>query len=179
MTRIRSALFGCLIVFAASSPAVAQSVSSDQAGPPRTNLISTNPIGIIFEWFNGEFEHAVNPTMSLALAATRFDFDNANYTAVDGIARYYPTARAIRGFSFGGSVGFVNVGEDTNCSGCTPFDESAFTIGVRGDYVWILGRDQRFAVAAGVGAKRLFYSDENNNGSEGLPIGRLSVGYAW
>lgn len=160
------------------TPARAQSAASDQAGIQRTNLISSNPIGIIFEWFNGEFEHAIKPTVSLAVAGSHFGFDDANYTSIDGIARYYPSARAIRGFSIGGSVGGVRVSED-NCDGCTPFDESAFTLGIRGDYVWILGRDQRFAVAAGIGAKRLFYSENDNVGTEGLPIGRLSVGYAW
>ncbi|MBA2707714.1 MAG: hypothetical protein H0U59_07925 [Gemmatimonadaceae bacterium] len=177
MTLLRFAGLAGMLSVLAASPLAAQQSDSDRRGVPRTNLVSTNPIGLIFEWFNGEFEHAVNPTVSLALAGTRFDFDDANYTAVDGIARYYPTARAIRAFSFGGSVGYVNVTED--CPGCESFEESAFTIGVRGDYVWILGRDQRFAVAAGIGAKRLFYSDDTNNGSEGLPIGRLSIGWAW
>ncbi len=166
------------VVAGFATPAGAQSAGSDQAGIVRTNLISSNPIGIIFEWFNGEFEHAIKPTVTLAVSGSHFGFDDANYTAIDGIARYYPSARAIRGFSIGGSVGAVNVSED-NCDGCTPFDESAFTVGIRGDYVWILGRDQRFAVAAGIGAKRLFYSENDNEGTEGLPIGRLSIGYAW
>ncbi|MBA3340295.1 MAG: DUF3575 domain-containing protein [Gemmatimonadaceae bacterium] len=177
MTRVRSVLLGILITLAASSPVMAQSAGSDQAGMPRVNLISTNPIGIIFEWFNAEVEHAVSPTLSLAVAASRFEFDET-ITVVDGIARYYPTARAIRGFSFGGSVGYAGVTND--CSLCeNNDDDTAFTVGVRGDYVWILGRDQRFAVAGGIGAKRLFYSKDNTFGPEGLPIGRLSVGYAW
>jgi len=161
-----------------TTPAAAQSAGSDQAGIVRTNLISSNPIGIIFEWFNGEFEHAIKSTVTLAVSGSHFSLGDANYTAIDGIARYYPSARAIRGFSIGGSVGAVKVSED-NCDGCTAFDESAFTIGIRGDHVWILGRDQRFAVAAGIGAKRLFYSESDNEGTEGLPIGRLSIGYAW
>ncbi|HVF40950.1 MAG TPA: hypothetical protein VM939_13705, partial [Gemmatimonadaceae bacterium] len=146
MKSLRLAVLAGVFTVAAASPLAAQNIDLDRAGMARTNLISSNPIGLIFEWFNGEYERAIAPTVSLAVAATRFDFDDANYTAIDGIARYYPSARAIRGFSFGGSVGFVNVteDEDDDCVGCEEFDESAFTIGVRGDYVWILGRDQRF-----------------------------------
>jgi hypothetical protein len=171
--KVSRMLFAAALVAASSSAASAQTVEGTRAGMPRVNLISANPIGLLFEWYNGEFEHALSSTVSLAVSGSRFDFDNANYTGVDGIARYYPSGRALRGFSFGLSAGFVNVDDD--CDSCDD-DGSSATIGVRGDYVWILGRDQRFAVAAGIGAKRLL---NDNLGTEGLPVGRLSIGYAW
>ena len=171
--KVSRMLFAAALVAASSSAASAQTVEGTRAGMPRVNLISANPIGLLFEWYNGEFEHALSSTVSLAVSGSRFDFDNANYTGVDGIARYYPSGRALRGFSFGLSAGFVNVDDD--CDTCDD-DGSSATIGVRGDYVWILGRDQRFAVAAGIGAKRLL---NDNLGTEGLPVGRLSIGYAW
>jgi len=169
----RLLLSAAVVLTAASSAASAQTVEGTKSGMPRVNLVSANPIGLLFEWYNGEFEHAVSPTVSLAVSGSRFDFDNANYTGIDGIARYYPSGRALRGFSFGLSAGFVSVNDD--CDTCDD-DGSSATIGVRGDYVWILGRDQRFSVAAGIGAKRLL---NNNLGTEGLPVGRLSIGYAW
>ena len=75
-------------------------------------------------------------------------------------------------------MGVVSVDDDFegNCIGCEEDDGTSAAIGVRGDYVWILGRDQRFSVATGIGAKRLL---NNDLGTEGLPIGRLSIGYAW
>ncbi len=166
--------FTALALAAVASPAFAQSTDGARAGMQRTNLISSNPIGLLFEWYNGEFEHAFSPTASFAVAGTRFDFDNSNYTAIDGIVRYYPGARAIRGFSVGASAGFISINDD--CFLCDNQNESAFTLGVRGDYVWLLGRDQRFAAAAGIGAKRLI---GNNYGNDGLPIGRLSIGWAF
>jgi hypothetical protein len=171
--KVSRMLFAAALVAASSSAASAQTVEGTRAGMPRVNLISANPIGLLFEWYNGEFEHALSSTVSLAVSGSRFDFDDANYTGIDGIARYYPSGRALRGFSFGLSAGFVNVDDD--CDSCDD-DGSSATIGVRGDYVWILGRDQRFAVAAGIGAKRLL---NDNLGTEGLPVGRLSIGYAW
>ncbi len=155
-----------------TTPAIAQS-AAERAGIVRTNLVSSNPIGLLFQWYNGEYEHSLQSTTSLAVAATRFDVDDFNYNAVDGIVRYYPGGHAIRGFSVGASAGFIYVSED-NCTDCE--NGTGATVGVRGDYVWILGRDQRFAAAAGIGAKRVFAS---NVGSAGLPIARLSIGWAW
>jgi hypothetical protein len=161
----------------ATSAASAQSVDLTRSGITRANLVSANPIGLLFEWYNGEFEHAINSTVSLAVAASSYDFDGPRYNSVDGIARYYPSARALKGFSVGMSVGFVSIDDNyDDCIYCSDESGSSATIGVRGDYVWILGRDQRFAVATGIGAKRLL---SDVQGTEGLPIGRLSLGYAF
>lgn len=160
----------------------AQSINGSRSGIRRVNLVSANPIGLLFEWYNGEFEHAVSNTASLAIAGSSFSEidtgDDLRYSVVDGIVRYYPSARALRGFSVGASLGLVNYNEDLDCIDfeCDDGSGTAATIGVRGDYVWILGRDQHFSVAAGIGAKRVL---GNDTAPEALPIGRLSIGYAW
>jgi hypothetical protein len=180
MPLFRSFFLIGLFFLALSSPVNAQRIEDTRSSAPRVNLVSTNPIGLIFEWYNGEFEHAVRPTASLAVAASHFNFDEFIYTSVDGIVRYYPGARALRGFSFGGTVGYVHFSDDSDdCPGCVDTSGDAFTIGVRGDYVWILGRDQRFTVAAGLGAKRLFDTNDSVDEPDALPIARLSIGYAW
>lgn len=174
MKFFRLALVGAALALTTAT-ASAQTVEGSRTGIKRTNLVSANPIGILFEWFNGEYEHAFSSTVSLAGAASSYDFEDARYAAVDGIIRYYPSGRALRGFSIGASLGFISIDEDFDCEGCDE-DGSSATLGVRADYVWILGRDQRFAAAAGIGAKRLL---SNDLGTEGVPIGRLSIGYAW
>jgi len=171
--KVSSLKLAAATMFMAATVASAQTVEDSKVGIPRVNLVSANPIGLLFEWYNGEFEHAISPTISLALSVSSWDFDGPTYSSVDGTARYYPSGRALRGFSFGLSAGVVNV--DPDCQDCDDEGTSA-TIGVRGDYVWILGRDQHFSVATGIGAKRLL---NNDLGTEGLPIGRLSIGYAW
>ncbi len=76
------------VAFAATaSPAMAQFNDGARAGIARTNLVSANPIGLLFQWYNGEFEHAVAPTVSLALAASSYDLDGPTYSSIDGIAR--------------------------------------------------------------------------------------------
>lgn len=174
MKFFRSLIVAAALV-AAVSPVSAQKADANRAGFTRTNLISANPIGLLFQWYNAEYEHALLPTVSLAVAGSSYDFEDATYASVDGIARYYPAGRALRGFSLGGSVGFIDINED-NCFGCGDQSGSSATIGVRADYVWILGRDQHFSAAAGIGAKRLL---SNDLGTEGVPIGRLSIGWAW
>ncbi len=160
---------------AVSTAASAQSSDADRAGIQRRNLVSANPIGLLFEWYNGEYERAINTTVSLAVAGSTFDFweEGERYTAIDGIVRYYPQARALRGFSVGASLGFVDFDA---CDDCFDEDGTSATIGIRGDYVWIIGRDQSFSVATGLGAKRIV---SDNLGTDFLPIGRLSIGFAW
>ena len=171
--RLSLAIVAAALAF--TGTASAQSADGDRAGIARRNLVSANPIGLLFEWYNGEYERAMSNTTSLAVAASTFDFweDDGRYTAIDGIARYYPQARALRGFSVGASLGIVSL--DSDCDECED-DGTSATLGIRGDYVWIIGRDQSFAVATGIGAKRILSSDV---GTDFLPIGRLSIGYAW
>jgi hypothetical protein len=176
MPLVRALLIAALLISATASGVVAQSADSARAGMRRMNLISTNPIGIIFEWYNAEFEHAIASTASIAVAGSHFDFDNFTYNQVDGIVRYYPSAEALKGFSFGGSAGYLSA-KDSDCIDCV--DLTAFTLGVRGDYVWIMGRDQHFSVATGFGAKRVFYKESGTSASTALPIARLSVGWAF
>ena len=174
----RLPLIGAMAALALTSPLSAQSVEGTRAGIPRTNLISSNPIGLLFEWYQGEFEHAISPTVSLAAAFASFSLSDDDISSLDGIVRYYPGARAVRGISLGLSAGVSEVKED-DCyfDSCDREDYTAFTVGIRGDYVWLLGRDQNLAVATGIGAKRLF--SDRVNGIEGLPVARLSIGYAW
>lgn len=161
------------LAFAAIA-ATASAQSTPSSGPERLTLISANPIGLLFEWYNGEIEHAVAPKVSIAVAGSRFDAWDDRYENVDGILRYYPAGRAINGFSVGTSGGYARV---TSCDNCfNKFEESVFALGVRADYVWLLGKDKHFAAAAGIGAKRLFGVNE---ATAGVPIGRLSLGYAW
>ena len=177
MKFIRPLLITILAVTLAATTASAQAVGSDRAGIARKNLVSANPIGILFEWYNGEFERAVTTTVSLAAAGSIYDFDDVRYTSLDGIARFYPNGRAVRGFSVGMSVGVVSIDDDLDdCEFCNDDSGTSASIGVRGDYVWILGRDQVFTVATGIGAKRLLSDDLDTSF---LPIGRLSIGYAW
>jgi len=178
MKSIRLLLVAATAFITLASSASAQSIDSDRAGL-RSNLISSNPFGLLFEWYQGEYERAVSPSFSVAVAFAAFNLADDDVSSIDGIVRYYPSERAVRGLSLGASVGYAGVEEEIcDFSGCNETDTySAFTVGIRGDYVWLLGRGQHLAVAAGLGAKRLL--SDRIDGIEGLPVARLSLGYAW
>ncbi len=171
------AIIAVIALMTVSSSLFAQSSAAPRSGIDRPNLLSANPIGLLFQWYNGEFEHAVAPVGSLAAAASRYEVNDGVYSSVDGIARYYPAGSALRGFSIGASLGAIKITDKNPCYQCSATSESSATIGVRADYVWILGRDQHLTAAAGVGAKRLL--SHSLGGTEGVPIGRLSIGWAW
>lgn len=179
MRRIPQILSAAAIALvAASGQAFAQSVSAPPGGIARLNLVSANPIGLLFQWYNGEIEHALNSTMTVAAAGSSFSgvYAENRYTIADGIVRYYPSGSALRAFSVGASVGVVQVRDDV-CPNCLNNDSgTAATIGIRGDYVWLLGSDQHFSVATGIGARRVLGKGISQ---EALGIGRLSIGYAW
>lgn len=177
--------FVCLASASIVISAFLPSVSAGQATPAlpsdsaRTNLLSFNPLGVVFEYFSGEFEHAVSRSASLAIAGSYASPFGLSYSSVDLIGRYYPDG-ALRGFSIGPTVGYTHVADNYSCYDvCFNGGSNAFTLGVELDYSWLLGRSQRFGIETGIGAKRLFYTGKNSLGSDALPTGRISIGYAF
>lgn len=148
--------------------------------PIRENLVSVNPLGLVFEYFSGEIEHAMSRSASIAVTGSYASPFDVTYTSLDVIGRYYPSEAGLRGFSIGPTVGYTHVGDDVGCfGGCSTNSTNAFTAGIQIDYSWILGPSQHFGIELGLGAKRLFYQGSAGNGSDALPTGRISVGYAF
>jgi hypothetical protein len=165
--------------------------------PYRDNLISMNPLGVILQYYTAAYEHALFPDFSLAVNGSYvgyrdFSFDDnggssrTSSWSTDLIARYYPNAEGLRGFGIGASVGYTHLG-GTDCvynyspggsftTTCT--GQTARTLGVDGEYSWILGASQNFGVELGIGAKRYFFN-HHSSASEALPTAKASIGYAW
>lgn len=160
---------------AAATPALAQ-----EAGP--TQVISVNPIGLLFEVLSAEYERTFSPSSTLGAAVTLFSPDEFTYFSAEGKYRYYPQGRPLQGFSFGGGAGFTLVSSDyeDTCAECEDESATALSISIGLDYQWLLGANERFAVAAGIGGKRLFFlGDELEGAAAGYPTARVSVGYAF
>jgi hypothetical protein len=168
--------------------------------PYRDNLISFNPLGVVLQYYTAAYEHALFPDFSLAVNGSYISYPDFSFPdngrssstsswSTDLIARYYPNAEGLRGFGIGASVGYTKLGR-TDCvysySGPPTYaitstdcaKPSATTIGVEGDYNWVLGASQHFGVSLGLGAKRYFFS-HRTSGSEGVPTAKTSIGYAW
>nr|MBA3645961.1 hypothetical protein [Gemmatimonadaceae bacterium] len=178
MTR-RLVSFAVLSIFLALPATAKSQVIVQTADSVRSNLISVNPLGIVFAYFSAEIEHSFAPSGSVAFAGSYDGTGDFGYNSADVILRYYPQAQGIRGFAIGVTTGYTHVSSDyvvySQCLGCGgPFvngSSKAFTAGIQGDYSWWIGKQQRFGIELGLGAKRLFYTGDGRRGSEALPTG--------
>ncbi len=153
---------------------------------PATQAISINPLYLPLGGFVVEYEAAAAPGVSVGLSGGYYDLvgdDGDTYASAEAKLRFYPGERAPRGFSVGLSIG---VGRATNdvCCDVVPRDsrtQTGATAGAILDYNWLLGRNRRFFVGTGIGAKRLFGDLGNNSffDIEVLPTARLQVGAAF
>jgi hypothetical protein len=141
---------------------------------PHGQIVSANPFGMLFEWYNGEYERKVNPCGTLGVSASGFALDHgdADYANVAAFYRYYPQRAALSGFYFGGRAGVHHV---------TTEGESSvfFGLGFELGYTWLFGANRHFAVSLGAGATRLF-GDELEGAPLTIPTLRLlNVGVAF
>ncbi len=155
--------------------------------PVQSNVLSINPFGFLFEWYNAEYERAFSSTATWSVGVGHIDIGDTNdetkYTSADVRMRYYPSAEAPTKFSAGISFGYSRVSDedpvDPNTAITEEFD--ALSIGIDLGYSWLLGRTRQFFIGTGIGAKRLFLLGEDDDDDEtfGYPTVRLSIGYAF
>lgn len=154
--------------------------------PVQANVLSINPFGFLFEWYNIEYERAFSSTASWSVGVGHInlgdedDGDETSYTSADIRLRYYPSAEAPTKFSAGIAFGYSRVSdEDPGVPGQDDFD--ALAVGIDLGYSWLLGRTRQFFIGTGIGAKRLFPigDDDDDDETFGYPTLRLSVGYAF
>ena len=180
MTRLPFVLLAA--TFAATTPR-AQTLDV----PVQANVLSINPFGFLFEWYNIEYERAFSSTASWSAGVGHIDIGDTNdettYTSADVRLRYYPSAEAPTKFSAGISFGYSRVtDEDPDQTGGFVKNEfDALAIGIDLGYSWLLGRTRQFFIGTGIGAKRLFLLGEEDEDDEtfGYPTLRLSIGYAF
>ena len=139
-------------------------------------VISANPFGLLFEWFNAEYERKVTNTVTAGIQGGWLSLDldegEVDYSNVGGFLRYYPQGAALTGFYVGSRLGVHRVEAD---------DEEATVLGFGIDigYSWLLGINRAFYIGVGIGANRLFGLDMED-ASATLPTIRLmNIGIAF
>ncbi len=162
-----------------------QTAAESLATAPRLNLILVNPFGVVFNIFNGEYEHVMSRSASVGLAATYYSPQRYTYLTGEVKARYYPSEHAPDGFSVALSGGvthettphFCYAGNDGS-NGCPGASSDRPTLGFELDYNWLLGPARHFTIGAGIGAKR-FFGTKTYDSIDGLPTARLALGVAF
>ena len=141
---------------------------------------------------SGEFETALGaPGFSLG-AGGLLDLsgNDDRFSSLQAKVKYYPNELTLKGFAVGLTLGVLSARDEESDFVCGPFDctsgptrrttETKPTFGVVIDYNWLLGRQKRFVVGAGVGARRVLGSlDERSPLERVWPDGRLVVGWAF
>jgi hypothetical protein len=194
MRAIRTILMGFtlvgLIVIMSIGVVMAQDEATSQP-PERKSVLSTNPILDMFTWWNLEWEYKVAQTSTIGLAASyvKFEqddegeeFSEERYMAGNFFYRYYPMGEALKGFFFGGRLGYYNVSAKVRNPAAGESDEedgSFYGIGLDIGYSWLLGAPQRFSVSLGIGAVRLFGGDLDDVATTLPTIRLINIGVAF
>ncbi len=155
------------LVVLAPAPTRAQ-----EAAPQYEQVISANPLGLLVELFNAEYERKITQFSTAGIGGSTFQRDDNDYVNADAFWRYYPQGRPLDGFAFGVKAGITSLEGDTR-----------FGAGFDANYSWLLGRKQNFYVGIGFGLKRLIGgSDEVDDFGdlEYVPTFRLvNIGFAF
>jgi hypothetical protein len=169
------------IAIAALSPLAAASAQIEAA--PR-NVLSFQPLSAMLTVYSAEYERQTASAVSVGVGGTYWNIgegsDDLTYKSGDVKLRYYPQGVALRGFAFGGSVGFTTV-TGTSDTG-TEETASGASFGLMLEYQWLMGATRNFALALGVGAKALSVKEETFSSGDftaRYPTARISVGYAF
>ncbi|HEY4218813.1 MAG TPA: hypothetical protein VGM67_16850 [Gemmatimonadaceae bacterium] len=149
------------------------------------SYIGINPLGVPFDIFSVEGETGVAQGITLGAVGSYTDVNHDRWESADFKFRYYPGDVVLRGFSLGGTVGYLDYSTPRCCTpGGTTVRQSVSTptVGVIADYNFMLGMDHRFIVGTGVGAKRVLASEDDRN-RVGLDrayfTGRFTIGIAF
>ena len=151
MNRLVPRGFAVAALLSYASAAFAQT-----SGETRRTAFAINPLGIPFEIVSVELESAVHDAFTLAGNFSYFSPDAFTRSSFEVKGRLYPNERAPRAFSVGVGLGAVNTRENVAVDAVvTKVDKTYPSLGVYVDYNWLLGKNGRFYVGTGVGAKRI------------------------
>jgi hypothetical protein len=180
-------LAGTLLALAPA--AAAQEEAAAPPAPLRMQAVTVQPLHAILGYYSAAYERVLGPTTTAGFEVSRLDWDDdATYTAAEATVRYYPSADALNGLSFGMILGpsfgtDVRYQYDTFGGPPVPVNERFTALGFGFEIArsHILGVDRRFHYAYGAGAKRLVLiaGDHTDSGDVVLPMLRLSVGFAF
>jgi hypothetical protein len=175
-----------VVVIAALFPAGAVAQTNATKPPvPHNQVVSLNPFGLIFEWYNAEYERKIGDAATLGVSASHFAAgDMANALL---LARWYPQRAALDGFYLGARAGAYVTKTRTYeyhptppprpaPNNPTPTYQTYSTyptyreqkrvvpgVGLEIGYNWLLGPKQNLSIGLGFGVTRLLQSGDGDD----------------
>ena len=155
-----------ITIVVALGPAAAHA-QTDAANPPAPHqqILSTNPLGLLANWFNGEYERKIGPATTVGIAASTWDA--VDYKGGSLFLRWYPQGEALAGFYVGARAGAYHFE-------MYPRGKSALPgVGLEVGHNWLFGPHRNASVGIGFGVTRLFRNSGDGDGPIILPNVRL------
>jgi hypothetical protein len=162
---------------------------------PWRQAFAVNALAIPFGLFSAEYEAALaSPGFTIGVGGSWVTSGDDRHAWVEGKALYYPGERPFRGFSVGLTAGIHSARNRGDCENDTLFEgcaipdeqrpfrtETAPTLGVIVNYDWLIGRQERFRIGLGGGAKRTLRDVGRTSGvlEQVYPDGRFVLGVAF
>jgi hypothetical protein len=190
------------ILVAAWFPAVADAQSNATKPPvPHNQIVSANPFGMLFEWYNAEYERKIGEATTLGVSVSHFTLGEMTNASV--IARWYPQGAALDGLFLGARIGGfrrktrtyeyvyappprpdpANPTRSTYYAPYPTYREHTVVepgIGLEFGYNWLFGAKQQVSIGLGFGVTRLLRSGDDNFVPPVLPSVRLvNIGIAF
>ncbi len=183
-----AALATLALAGAPAAPAAAQQTLPPAPAPaqlPWLQTVSINPAGIIGGIFSAEYEVSL-PTPGFTVGVGGSIVSDAflverNQRWLSGRVMYYPQEVSLRGFAIGASLGVhgASRGGDDDPAEVRRRD-SGLTLGLLGQYNWLVGRQQRLLFGTGIGLKRVLKDVRGDSPLQQVyPDGRLLLGFAF
>ena len=184
-----AALVTLALAGAPAAPAAAQQQTLPPAPAPAQlpwlQTVSINPAGIIGGIFSAEYEVSL-PTPGFTVGVGGSIVSDAflverNQRWLSGRVMYYPQEVSLRGFAIGASLGVhgASRGGDDDPAEVRRRD-SGLTLGLLGQYNWLVGRQQRLLFGTGIGLKRVLKDVRGDSPLQQVyPDGRLLLGFAF
>lgn len=193
----------------AAAPLRAQTARPAAPRPSVVQTASINLLGLPFGFVSGEYERAVGRNgfaVGVGGLATFLSDGDGNDALLDASGdqfrslqaklKYYPAANGLRGFAVGATAGFVSAtGYQFVSTGADPVTGyplhtttthstiSKPTLGAVLDYNFLIGRQRRFLVGVGVGARRVLNRRRSDDVryllDRSLVDGRLQIGFGF
>lgn len=163
-------LLGAAILVPAGTSAHEDKESESDAAASHQNLITANPFGFVFEWFNVEYERKIRANTTLGFTASYATPDGGTLATGNVILRLYPQGTALKGFYIGGRTGTYYLND---------YDDNGTFLGagVEVGYTWLMGANKNWYLGMGAGVTRLF---GGVSGSAVFPQVRfVNFGYAF